>query len=212
MARMNNLLDKYGVRPVPPPPVEPPEPDISPVEPPGPDIPPVEPPNQRGAFRIKSGPADPQPKPTGRTGFFRPKTAEPQPDVPFRTGTGERRSEEQGSGEAGPMPGTFGQSRGAGSAPEDRGAGFRATPAGLRIPQSVHGLAEQLPPLWGVDLALILISLAGIIAVLTHLPALLLALARLVCSAISFLFNIALLLVLGVVVVLWLRRPPRSRW
>lgn len=194
MARMNNLLDKYGVRPVPPPPVEPPD--------------------QRGAFRIKSGPADPQPKPkpTGRTGFFRPKTADPQPDVPFRTGTGERRSEEQGSGEAGPMPGTFGQSRGAGSAPEDRGAGFRATPAGLRIPQSVHGLAEQLPPLWGVDLALILISLAGIIAVLAHLPALLLALARLVCSAISFLFNIALLLVLGVVVVLWLRRPPRSRW
>lgn len=204
MARMNNLLDKYGVRSA-----ARATRDL-PVEPPKPEIPPMgrdEPQDlHRGTFRIKSGNAKTPPDPNMVT--LR-KIVESRSGESVCADIEERCSLRRENGKAGPIPGTFGQSRGTRSAVVD-GSGGSST--GQRVSQSMRGLIERLPSLWGIDLVLILISLVGIIAILTHLPAVLLALAKIICSAISLLFGAALLLVIGVVVLLWLRSPHRSRW
>lgn len=204
MARMNHLLDKYGVRPTAraaqdPPPVEPPEPEIPPVGREDPQDP------HRSMFRIKSGTVETPSEldVTARTGSFHRKTVETRPPDPIRAGTGERGSMRQENEETGPIPGTFGQSRRTRSASAD---GRGDSPARRRrVCQSIRDLIERLPPLWWVDLMLILISLVGIIAILTHLPAVLLALAKMICSIISLLFGIVLWILLGAVALFCLR-------
>lgn len=229
MARMNDLLNKYGVR-------------LSeraaqaalPEEPPGPDLPPdwseapetlefpevpetPETPSQ-GTFRIRRSSAKTalDPEEPVRTGGFRRRTQEPPrnaPDGGFSgAGTREYGPSPLRDGDTGPIPGTFGRSRGDREAQTDGGRSPRVDP-GPRTSQPLRGLMDQLPPLWGVDLALILISLVGIIAILINLPAVLQALARMICSVIGFVLNLVLLLALVVALLYLLRRWFRgSRW
>ena len=76
------------------------------------------------------------------------------------------------------------------------------------------GTGVRLPRLWGVDLALILITLAGLVLLAVNLQAVLLALAAAVCRLARILFLIALIGGLGVFAVLMAggRMMRRRRW
>lgn len=55
---------------------------------------------------------------------------------------------------------------------------------------------ERLPPLWGVDLALLILTVIGLIAIALNWSAVMLALARMVYWAANVLIQLLLLLVL----------------
>lgn len=208
MARMNDLLNKYDVRPSgravqAEPPSEPTRPDVvpewteSPESPEIPDVPEMTGDPSREKFRIKSGsPAAPEEPETGGCSGGNP---------------GSRRPSWRKNDEAGTMPGVFGRSRGRGNVQPERDWESEVVPAEPRPVQLLRGLADHLPPLWGVDIGLILISFVGIIAILINLSAVLRALARFICSLIGVGINIMLLLAIGVAFLIFLRRPPRSR-
>lgn len=87
---------------------------------------------------------------------------------------------------------------------------FKGTPRSASSARaSFSGRLRGLPPLWGVDLVLILISVVGILLILNNLPVILLALAKFVFSILRFLFWLALL---AGVVLLAIRLLRRRRW
>lgn len=230
MARMNDLLKKYDVRP--PGRAVRDEPSAEPVEPAAapewtappedseiPDFPEMTGDLSGERFQIKSGaPAAPDgPDDSVRTGAFHrmsnePSSAEPEDDG-FYGGTPEPyRPSWKRNEAAGPMPGLFGRSRVGGSVQLEEDWGSRAASAEPGPGQRLRDLKDRLPPLWGIDLGLILISLVGMIGILVNLSVVLRTLAGFICSVIGVGINIMLLLVLGLVFLFFLRRPPRSRW
>lgn len=57
-------------------------------------------------------------------------------------------------------------------------------------------LMERLPPLWGIDLALLILTVIGLIAIALNWSVVMLALARMVYSAANVLIQLLLLLIL----------------
>ena len=96
------------------------------------------------------------------------------------------------------------------------GAGRSSVPGSTRVRTPRGGgasrLGSRLPPNWGVDLSLILITLAGIVLVAVNLQAVLLFLVRAVYWLIRTLFWIALIVGLVVIAALVIRGRRRRRW
>lgn len=71
-------------------------------------------------------------------------------------------------------------------------------------------LTSRLPESWGIDLTLILLTLAGVLLILFHLPAVLLFIARAIFSIFELGMVFALLLSIIVGLIIIIRR--RRRW
>ena len=108
--------------------------------------------------------------------------------------------QEPGEAKRGPIPGTFegGRRQEGPQVPEKR----QKSPSGLQV-------RDRLPPLWGVDLCLILVSVAGLAYIALHWSAILLAIANVIYAVVSRVLNIALLLGLGAAALYYLRRRRR---
>ncbi len=216
MGAYNELLKKYGVA----------VPFEKPEDPPPEKIPSV--PDPKGADKKTFDPA-PGPEKLPRKETHTPKGVSPAGDGPGKsmpgvfTGTAAAAKEKpaekkpperkppagkEWTGHAaaarsgtktparGTMPGVFGG--GKRDATSDEEASVRRREARMRREEWLR----RLPPLWGVDLVLILITLAGVILIATHLQAVLLALARLIINLLRILFWIAVLAGIGVFVVM----------
>lgn len=95
--------------------------------------------------------------------------------------------------ETGEMTGTFGRER---SAAANRSQPTRPAPRRKEMPPFFRDLAERLPDQWGVDLALLLITLVGIIVIFCNWSAVMLALARLIYTIANALIQIIILLLI----------------
>ena len=166
MAGMNDLLNKYGTekKPAPEKTAEPPrQPEVR--RSPGPK------PVPRPADRGTAGEARARSAGTGPSGSFGGGPSGGRPE-----GWGGARQEEP-AGSA--MSGSF---SGGG------GAGRSARPAG----RTGRSGGRALPPLWGVDAALLAVTVIGVVWILLHLGGVLLAIAQAIYNILSFLMGIGL--------------------
>lgn len=95
--------------------------------------------------------------------------------------------------ETGEIQGTFGHERSVASNRRERA---RPAPRRKETPPFFRDLAERLPDQWGVDLALLLITLVGVIAIFCNWSAVMLALAHLMYAVANALIQIMVLLLM----------------
>ena len=136
------------------------------------------------------------------------------PDRPSAPG-GVRRSvpgttKEEASRPAG-MLGVFGTKPDEDAPPKRIGAGSetKRTRRFDRPPRT--SILDRLPPLWGVDLTLILLTIVGVFLILKNIHVILFAVAKAVLSLVRVLFWIALILGAVLVIVLSFRRRRYGR-
>ena len=186
MGAFNELLKQYGVAV----PVEKPEP-----------VPPTKgtTPPTKGTTPPKKGTTPPTRGTTPPTKGTTPPARRTTP--PARRTTPPARGKEP-SGGSGGMPGVFGKTCTAPKPTPERRSPKEGSRETRRRPV---GTGVRLPRLWGVDLALILITLAGIVLLVMNLQVVLLALARAIYWLVRTLFWIALIGGLGVFIVLMIR-------
>lgn len=109
---------------------------------------------------------------------------------------------------AAPMPGVF---SGGSGRPDPQDALPPPRPRTMAVPGFLRNFRRTLPPLWGVDLALILVSLVGIVLIVWNLQAILLAIASFVLSIITAAMGLVVFLALGAVSLLFFQRAFQRR-
>lgn len=195
MAGINDLMKKYGLDnasgPEKKPEPKPEEP--APASIPAKQVPEPEELKRVGKQEPEGTKRDPIPGTFG--GKQKPEEAKRDP-IP---GTFDRK-QKPGEAKRDPIPGTFegGRRQEGPQVPEKK----QKSPSGLQV-------WDRLPPLWGVDLCLILVSVAGLAYIALHWSAILLAIANIIYAVVSGVLNIALLLGLGAAALYYLRRRRR---
>lgn len=104
--------------------------------------------------------------------------------------------------------GTFGTPTG-GGASGVRGSGKRAIRPGRSF--SFGDLSSRLPELWGLDLALTLVTIAGIYMIVTNLQSILLAIANVIYILLNGAMEVGVFLALGAAAI-WFVFGRRRRW
>ncbi len=77
------------------------------------------------------------------------------------------------------------------------------------ISDTIHDLSGTLPELWGIDMVLILVSLVGIISIVTNWSSVLLAVANAIYAMLSLITFVGVFIIVFLLLIFLLRR---RRW